>query len=290
MTVSNRLGITELAETQNNRSVTINEAIAKLEAGATFFAAIQVLLNAPPVSPAEGDLYVVGTAGTGDWSGHSENVAFYYNAAWLFFAPIEGMFAWDQTSNSLKYYDGADWVAYTPPGSSIGKQTISIPASAMLAATTSGPASAHLESSSNKINYSVLDFDASADEHAHFSVAFPKSWDEGTVTFQVFWTTSATDTDGVAWGLQAVAVSDNEAIDASWGTPVVVTDDAQSAALEMLVTAESSAVTIGGSPAAGDLVYFRIFRDVSDANDDMTEDARLISIKLFYTTDAGTDA
>jgi hypothetical protein len=33
MTTSNRLGITELAETQNNRSVTVNEAIAKLEAG-----------------------------------------------------------------------------------------------------------------------------------------------------------------------------------------------------------------------------------------------------------------
>lgn len=113
MTTSNRLGITELAETQNNRSVTINEAIAKLEAGAMFFPAVQVLLNAPPGSPAEGELYVVGTAGSGAWSGHNENVAIYYNAAWLFFTPIEGMFAWDQTSNSLKYYDGADWVSFT---------------------------------------------------------------------------------------------------------------------------------------------------------------------------------
>ena len=31
-------------------------------------------------------------------------------------------------------------------------------------------------------------------------------------------------------------------------------------------------------------MFFRIFRDVSDANDDMTEDARLIGIKLLYTT------
>lgn len=119
MTTSNRLGITELAETQNNRSVTINEAIAKLEAGATFFAAIQVLLNAPPGSPVEGDLYVVGTAGSGAWSGRSENVALYYNAAWLFFTPIEGMFAWDQTSNSLKRYDGADWVTFSATGATV---------------------------------------------------------------------------------------------------------------------------------------------------------------------------
>ncbi|TGP28194.1 DUF2793 domain-containing protein [Mesorhizobium sp. M2D.F.Ca.ET.232.01.1.1] len=113
MTVSNRLGITELAASQVDRSVTVNEAIAKLEAGATFFAAIQVSLNAPPGSPAEGDLYVVGTAGTGAWSGHDKNVALYYNAAWLFFVPFEGMFAWDQTSDSLKRYDGSAWVAFT---------------------------------------------------------------------------------------------------------------------------------------------------------------------------------
>ncbi|TIR00825.1 hypothetical protein [Mesorhizobium sp.] len=197
-----------------------------------------------------------------------------------------GIFTTDGTANGL--FGSVLSTGGSIPG--VGKHTITIPASAMLPATTAGCANlAHLESSSNKINYGVLDFDASADEHAHFNIAMPKSWNEGTITFQVWWTTSATDTDGVAWGLQAVAVSDNEAIDASWGTPVVVTDDAQSAALELLVTAESTAVTIGGSPAAGDLVFFRIFRDVSDANDDMSEDARLISVKIFYTTDAATD-
>jgi len=174
-------------------------------------------------------------------------------------------------------------------GSSAGKQTINIPASAMIAATTSGPAAAQFETATNDINFMVLDFDATADEHAHFNICMPKSWNEGTVTFQVWWTTTATGTTGVAWGLQAVALSDNEASDASWGTAIVVTDDAQSAAGEILVSAESSAVTIGGTPAAGDICFFRIFRDVSDANDDMTEDARLIAIKLIYTTDAGTD-
>jgi hypothetical protein len=173
---------------------------------------------------------------------------------------------------------------------SLGKHTIYIPASAMIAATTSGPASSQMESSTNDINYQVLAFDATADEHAHFNVAFPKSWNLGTITYQVFWSSSATDTDGVAWGLQGIAISDNEAIDTAWGTAVVVTDDCQSAANELYVTSESGAVTIGGTPADDDLVYFRIFRDVSDANDDATEDALLIGVKLFYTTDAGTDA
>jgi hypothetical protein len=179
----------------------------------------------------------------------------------------------------------------TQTGAFIGaaKQTIYIPASAMIPAITSGPASAQLAAAGGQ-NYSVLDFDATADEFAHFQVAFPKSWNLGTVTFQVFWSSTATDTDGVAWALEGAATSDNEAITGSWGTAVVVTDDAQSAAAELYVTAESGAVTIGGTPADDDLIFFRVSRDVSDANDDMTEDARLIGIKLFYTTDNYTDA
>lgn len=176
-------------------------------------------------------------------------------------------------------------------GTVVGKQTIWIPASAMAPATTAGCAAlAQLETGSNKVNYPVLDFDATADEHAHFNIAFPKSWNLSTVSFRGYWSSTATDTDGVAWGLQAVAISDNEAIDAAWGTAVVVTDDAQGAAGEVYVTDESTAITIAGTPAAEDLVMFRIFRDVSDANDDMAEDARLIGIKVFYTTNAGNDA
>lgn len=159
----------------------------------------------------------------------------------------------------------------------------------MLSATTSGPASAQFESSSNYVNFKVLDFDASADEHAHFNIQMPKSWDEWTITFKVEWMSSATDTDGVAWGLQAVAVGDNEPTDASWGTPVVVTDDAQSNASELYVTSESTAVTVGGTPAAGKKTFFRVFRDVSDPNDDMTEDARLIGVTIFYYINASTD-
>ena len=172
-----------------------------------------------------------------------------------------------------------------------GKETIFVPAAAMSPTASNGCAAlATAETTSGRPDMNVLDFDASSDEHAQFQVAFPKSWNEGTVTFQAFWTTAATDTDGVAWGLQGVAVSDNDTIDVAYGTAVVVTDDALGAAEDLCVTAESGAITIAGSPAAGDMCFFRIFRDVSDSNDDMAEDARLIGIKLFFTTDAANDA
>lgn len=290
MTTSDRFGITELAETQNNRSVTVNEAIAKLETGAGRFGVVAVGTNAPPGSPTAGQAWVLGSSPTGAWSGKAKNIARYYNSSWLFIPPIEGYQAYDQTADSKYVYDGSAWSADVSSGSSTGKQTIWIPASAMTPATTNGPAAGQVETSSNKVDFSVLDFDATTAEQAWFNIAMPKSWDESTVTFQAWWTTSATDTDGIAVSLAGVSLSDNDALDTAVGTPVVVTDDAQSGALELLVTAESSAVTIAGSPAAGDLCLFRVQRVVSDGNDDMTEDMRLIGIKLFYTTDAGNDA
>jgi hypothetical protein len=197
-----------------------------------------------------------------------------------------GFFYTDGTTNSLE----GTVLAAGGSASSVGKHSIWIPASAMAPATTSGCAAlSQLETATNDINYGVLGFDATADEHAHFNISLPKSWNLGTLSYRVKWSSTATDTDGVAWGLQAVAISDNEAIDASWGTAIVVTDDAQSAAGELYVTSESAALTVGGTPAANDLTFFRIFRDVSDANDDMTEDALLVGVEIFYTTNAGTD-
>jgi hypothetical protein len=172
-----------------------------------------------------------------------------------------------------------------------GKETIWVPVGAMRPTVSNGCAPiTEVETTSGRPDMQVLDFDATSDEHAQFQIAFPKSWNEGTITFQVYWTTTASDTDGVAWGLQGVAVSDNDTIDVAYGTAVVVTDDALGAAEDQCVTAESSAVTIAGTPAVNDICYFRIFRDVSDSNDDMTEDARLIGIRIFFTTDAANDA
>jgi hypothetical protein len=185
-------------------------------------------------------------------------------------------------------YDGTNFLLMNP--NIVGKQTIFIPVAAMTPTVSNGctyPIS--IETTAGRPDMNVMDFDASADEHAQFQIALPKAWDLGTVAFQAFWTTTATDADGIAWGLQGVAVADNGTIDVAYGTAIVVTDDNQSAAEDQLVTAESAAVTIAGSPAVDEMCFFRVFRDVSDANDDMAEDARLIGIKLHFTTNAVND-
>ena len=173
-------------------------------------------------------------------------------------------------------------------GAVVGKQTIYIPAAAMYPNTTAGCAELTQVELSNGPEIKVLDFDASSDEHAQFTVAFPKLWNEGTVTFQAFWTVTGTNTGTVAWGLSAVAFADNGDQNTAFGTNVVATAKAHSGTSNDLdVSAESGAVTIAGSPGVDELCYFQIMRDVSA--DDQSGDARLLGIKLFYTTDALTD-
>jgi len=186
--------------------------------------------------------------------------------------------------------DGTDTVELT--ASSVGLQTIWVPAAAMQPTVSNGCAAlANVETVAGQPDQHVLAFDTAADEHAQFEIAFPKSWDEGTITFRVFWTHQGGQTgglDGVAWGLQGVALSSGDAFATAYGTAIVVTDD-QVTGDDIYMTAVSAAVTIAGTPAEADLTVFRIFRDVSDAADDLDIDAQLVGVQLFYTTNAATD-
>ena len=171
-----------------------------------------------------------------------------------------------------------------------GKESMWIPSLAMKPTVSNGCAAhASVETTSGRPDMVVLDFDKDSDEFAQFAIAFPKSWNAGTVTFQFYWSGIAATT-GVAMSLQGVAFADNGSIDAVYGTAIVVQDDAQGAVEELLVSAESAAITIAGSPGDNELTYFRIGRDVSDSNDDMAGDCRLHGIKLFFNTDTKNDA
>ena len=170
----------------------------------------------------------------------------------------------------------------------VGKETIWVPATAMYPETTSGCADLDQVELGNGPELKCLDFDPSSDEQAQFSVAFPKSWNEGTITYQVFFTVTGTDTGTVVWTLSGLCTGDNDSINTVFGTAVATSAKAHSGTSNDLnITAESSAVTISGA-ASEEMTIFRIGRDVSE--DTQTGDARLLGVKIFFTTDAATDA
>ena len=174
-----------------------------------------------------------------------------------------------------------------------GKKSMPIPAAAIRPTITAGCATyTGFETTAGRPDIKGLDFDGSSIEHAQFDIALPKSFDfaTGTITFEAYWTSKTnTGTETVLWELAAVAVTPGDTIDVAFGTFVGPAADANTSAVEeQQATAESGAVTIAGSPANGDMIYFDIRRDPT--TDTMTEDATLIGLKLFLTTLTGNDA
>ena len=171
-----------------------------------------------------------------------------------------------------------------------GTETIFVPSTAMYGTETNGADSQTVETTATRPDLKVLDFDASTQEYAQFAIAMPKSWNLGTVTFQAFWSPSNTDTGNCIFGLQGVGVANDDTADIAFGTAAEVTDAGGGAVEDVLVTSASSAITIAGTPADDDYTFFQVYRDAADGSDTFTGDARLLGIKLFYTTDAANDA
>jgi len=162
-------------------------------------------------------------------------------------------------------------------------RNIYIPAAAMAPRTTNGAASDTEEYATNDIVLDQYLFDGATEEGVQFTIAMPDEWNEGTVKYKIFWTaaTGATAADTVSWGVAAGAISNDDPIDAALGTQIVV-NDIVIAVGDVHVSPASAALTIGGTPALGDLCVFQVVRNVA-GTDDMTEDAKLIGLTLQYT-------
>lgn len=64
----------------------------------------------PPVSPAEGDRYIVAAEATGDWAGKEDNIAEWNGTDWVFTAPALGMAVLVTDEVDVYLCDGSGWL------------------------------------------------------------------------------------------------------------------------------------------------------------------------------------
>lgn len=166
-------------------------------------------------------------------------------------------------------------------------QEIWIGAEAMISTSTNGAEFASRELATNDVMISAMKFDASTSESAQFTWTPPANWNAGTIRFKAYWTNAAgLTTETIDFDLAAVAFANDDPLDTAFGTAQNVTDTwiAQD---DLHVSGYSSAITISGSPAAGEMIVFKLSRDT--ASDDLTGDAEIIGVMLEYTVnDIGT--
>lgn len=191
---------------------------------------------------------------------------------------------------TLTYTDGTPALGVATAYNPVGVHDIPICAGSMFPSYTGGCSSLqHTATSANHPDSLTLDFDGATEEYAQFYHTMPKGWNEGTITAK-FKFSHASGSGDVIWGLQAVAISHGDALDVAFGTAQEVTTTSSGAG-NLNVTAATSAITIAGTPAAGDLVRFRVYRKAAAAGDTLDGiDASLHEIVLQITTDAATDA
>lgn len=109
MTVTAHMGLTLLESAQAQKEITINEALARLDAILNA-GVIDRHLATPPASPDEGDVYIVASGAKGAWSGKEAQVA-YFDQVWRFIVPNAGLTLWVSDENAHYVYNGSAWVA-----------------------------------------------------------------------------------------------------------------------------------------------------------------------------------
>lgn len=168
-------------------------------------------------------------------------------------------------------------------GSGGGSSNVWIPAAQMIPRSTNGCGVNSLETATNTVNYDVLEFDPSTAEYAQFAIVLPNNWSATTQTITVkFHWTAASGSGAVVWGAQARAYPDNSALAQASGTAQTVTDTLLTVVYEHISSA-TPAITIGGTPANGNLIIMQVYRDATNASDTLATDAQLLGVEVTYS-------
>ena len=139
----------------------------------------------------------------------------------------------------------------------------------------------------------VLPEHATIDSRCTFTWTPPENWNAGTILAKIYWTMQDTTTTSVgdtgAFEVSAVAISNDDTLNASFGTAVAVTD-VFLATNDLHVATISGAITVGGSPANADLVQIQINRNAGSDTLEAGSNVELLGIILEYTQDASTSS
>lgn len=245
-----------------------------------------------PINMVEGALYTLGVSQGLD-GGHSINT--WNNVIWQGGVPFQSEEEGD-----------IDWYSYTAkggvlhgfdPGSAAsggpvklqGRETIWIPASAMRPTVADGCSPvADYATGTDMPDISALEFGFAANEHAQFSVAFPRSWDEGVLQFVAAFTSLSGDTSNVSFALQAVEVDHRSDIAQGYGSPIAVTRANVPGATDLVITGESDDIVVQNLSDDRGLAFFRLFRDIAGA-DALADTVRFLGIHMYYESDKAND-
>ena len=195
-------------------------------------------------------------------------------------APAGGDMGASTVNAAAVYDDGVQVVTV------LGKQSVLIPASALIPHPTSTPTFVTVATAHMQI-YRALRFADAVNQYCGIPIPLPKKVDvAGALTIKLRWTAAASG--NVLWQVGTRPVSDGDAIDGTRSTTVQTTESV--AANTQQITAEFTATNWGTGATKGDTLYIFVARIGGDAADTVAAAADLISVECIFNVEAGTDA
>ncbi len=118
---SPRLALPYLFAAQAQKEATVNEGFALIDALLT--PVVEDIRSDPPVSPSDGECWIIGANPQGDWAGREGDIAVFTASTWFFVNPQNGMAVFDKAASVTRRWDG-EWSAPAIPAPPTGGATI----------------------------------------------------------------------------------------------------------------------------------------------------------------------
>jgi len=151
-----------------------------------------------------------------------------------------------------------------------------------ISSSTNGATKGVGELGTNDVDLVRMVFDPSTKKYCFWEFTLPSDYDGGTITATFYWLHPAASSYAVKWGLSARAFANSDALDQAFGTAQEVVDTGGTTN-DLYMSSISSAITIGGSPAASQFCVFRAHRDAADGEDTLNVNAYLLGVMVGYT-------
>jgi len=69
-------------------------------------------LSTPPITPSNGDRYIVAVGGSGAWTGHDNDIAEWDGSSWDFVSDVEGLACYVSDEDKLYTNNGTSWITF----------------------------------------------------------------------------------------------------------------------------------------------------------------------------------
>lgn len=109
MTTTTRFALPLLHAGQAQKEMFHNEAVAGIDV--LLHPEVEAVgIDAPPAAPEPGQAWIVGTAPSGEWAGHANEIACWTDGGWRFAVPRPGTAVWAESlAQPVRYRVGTGW-------------------------------------------------------------------------------------------------------------------------------------------------------------------------------------